>query len=596
MPRLSIDIEAKLADFQDGLRRVEREAAGIGRRLETAFGGVGSALAGIGTALAGFSATGLFRDIFQRTAEAERGLASLDAVLRSTGFSAGQTAEDIERLANELKQATAFDDDEIIKAATALLRFRGIAGDTFRETLRLAPDLAVALGTDVASAAQALGRALESPESGLKGLRAAGVNLTDSQQELASAFMDAGNAAAAQRVVLDALAKSVGGAAAGENQGLYGASRSAAKAYDDLLKTIGGSSAFQKGTVAVLDGVANAVDRITDAFERASAAGARGQGLVDQMRAAGRAFTSASEPRVAEGRIRGVEDPQAAQARIGARQAELDRLVAAAAQRKRTQEETAAKNAARIAQEAARERIRAATEVSEYLRELDEKDSRESIDQGARALDERTERELEAARDAAERQKQVAEELDQYLRDLRKESTEEQIEQNARMIDEQYRAQEEQARKTQNAARQLGLTFASAFEDAIVGGEKLSDVIKGLAQDIARLLVRKAVVEPAADFLSGLLGGIFGGARAAGGPVNAGGAYLVGERGPELFVPGRSGTIVPNGAGGGMVINGLTIDARGADIGVENRLRAAIPAIIGATKVSLADDARRGRR
>jgi hypothetical protein len=37
--------------------------------------------------------------------------------------------------------------------------------------------------------------------------------------------------------------------------------------------------------------------------------------------------------------------------------------------------------------------------------------------------------------------------------------------------------------------------------------------------------------------------------RAAGGPVTAGSAYLVGEQGPELFVPSQSGSISPNGAG-----------------------------------------------
>lgn len=41
------------------------------------------------------------------------------------------------------------------------------------------------------------------------------------------------------------------------------------------------------------------------------------------------------------------------------------------------------------------------------------------------------------------------------------------------------------------------------------------------------------------------------GHRAAGGPVDAGFAYLVGERGPELFVPGANGTIVPNGGSSG---------------------------------------------
>ena len=36
---------------------------------------------------------------------------------------------------------------------------------------------------------------------------------------------------------------------------------------------------------------------------------------------------------------------------------------------------------------------------------------------------------------------------------------------------------------------------------------------------------------------------------AAGGPATAGSPYLVGERGPELFVPGASGTVLPNGGG-----------------------------------------------
>jgi len=44
------------------------------------------------------------------------------------------------------------------------------------------------------------------------------------------------------------------------------------------------------------------------------------------------------------------------------------------------------------------------------------------------------------------------------------------------------------------------------------------------------------------------------GFMAAGGPVAAGGAYVVGERGPELFVPPSSGTIVPNGGGGARVV------------------------------------------
>ncbi|GAA0609705.1 hypothetical protein GCM10009422_00600 [Brevundimonas kwangchunensis] len=50
------------------------------------------------------------------------------------------------------------------------------------------------------------------------------------------------------------------------------------------------------------------------------------------------------------------------------------------------------------------------------------------------------------------------------------------------------------------------------------------------------------------------VGGLFSGSRADGGPVQGGGAYLVGERGPEVFRPTGAGTIEPVG-GGGVTVN-----------------------------------------
>ena len=61
--------------------------------------------------------------------------------------------------------------------------------------------------------------------------------------------------------------------------------------------------------------------------------------------------------------------------------------------------------------------------------------------------------------------------------------------------------------------------------------------------------------------IGNVIDGIFGGAKATGGPVSAGRSYLVGERGPELFMPSGSGNIIPNHSlsGGGTVIN-LTVN------------------------------------
>jgi hypothetical protein len=58
------------------------------------------------------------------------------------------------------------------------------------------------------------------------------------------------------------------------------------------------------------------------------------------------------------------------------------------------------------------------------------------------------------------------------------------------------------------------------------------------------------------------------GPRAMGGPVSAGQSYLVGEKGPETFVPNAGGTIVPNSQMGQQVtvnFNIETIDATGFD-------------------------------
>ena len=92
-----------------------------------------------------------------------------------------------------------------------------------------------------------------------------------------------------------------------------------------------------------------------------------------------------------------------------------------------------------------------------------------------------------------------------------------------------------------------GGIIAQGFEDAILSGQKLGEVVRALGQDLLRLIFRQQITAPLAK---GIGDALFAGFRAEGGPVGAGGAYVVGEKGPELFVPHSSGSIVPNGAMG----------------------------------------------
>ena len=96
---------------------------------------------------------------------------------------------------------------------------------------------------------------------------------------------------------------------------------------------------------------------------------------------------------------------------------------------------------------------------------------------------------------------------------------------------------------------QAGGMIAQGFEDAILSGQKLGEVVRSLGQDLVRLVFSQLITQPLAAGIGGAIKSAFG-FRAMGGPVNSGSPYVVGEKGPELFVPHSSGSIVPNGAMG----------------------------------------------
>lgn len=129
------------------------------------------------------------------------------------------------------------------------------------------------------------------------------------------------------------------------------------------------------------------------------------------------------------------------------------------------------------------------------------------------------------------------------------------------------------------AARDMQTAFSAFLFDPFENGVR--GMVKGFV-DAIRQMVAAAAAAKFFEFLGGTaLGNLlpFGGARAAGGPVSPGRAFLVGERGPEWFVPRSSGTIVPNGAGALAVT--YHIDARGADA---DRILAIMPGLLRQTE------------
>jgi phage-related minor tail protein len=143
---------------------------------------------------------------------------------------------------------------------------------------------------------------------------------------------------------------------------------------------------------------------------------------------------------------------------------------------------------------------------------------------------------------------------------------------------------EDAARRLSEAFEEAGDTIASSLEAAARSGElNFSDMAEAILQDLARIALEMLVIDPilsageqiGANVLQSL-GSVIG-QRALGGPVLAGEPYLVGERGPEVFVPSGGGSIAPTGPS--QIIN-ITIqggrDPAGAVQRSERQITAAI--------------------
>ncbi len=119
------------------------------------------------------------------------------------------------------------------------------------------------------------------------------------------------------------------------------------------------------------------------------------------------------------------------------------------------------------------------------------------------------------------------------------------------------------------AGRVLAGALVRAIRTGQLGFEDLKRVALAAMAEIAAAAIRSglaAIIGGGGKGGSGLLGGLLGllglPGRATGGPVSPGRPYLVGERGPELFVPTSSGRVETGLRSGGRDIRlSITINA-----------------------------------
>jgi hypothetical protein len=381
--------------------------------------------------------------------------AKLEQALKNTAWAAGFTSGELKTMAAELQKVTGFS-DEAIESAMAFVAASGkVRGDNFKRTAVAAVDMAAALRAagdeegNVESAAKMLSKALEDPEEGLSKLKRAGVQFTGAQEDQIKAMVKAGKTAEAQAVILAEVERRYKGTAAAMHEQNKGVN-DLATSYDDLMEQVGGaitkSTGFQdiiKRLSAYIKSLTESgkleiwVNNIATAFsglakvaeialvpfkaiakvvDTASAfvggfAGASGEGFVGRIDAGTRAAQYAGSGRrdadeLAAIKAKAAAEKKAAEAKEAAAKKAAEVVLAA-----QDAEEEAARRRKAVADQEKKDSERRVELAKEALRiEKEIADEKEAIaerekEMGQRDLEQRWEKELDAAEKLAEKSK-----------------------------------------------------------------------------------------------------------------------------------------------------------------------------------------------
>jgi len=124
----------------------------------------------------------------------------------------------------------------------------------------------------------------------------------------------------------------------------------------------------------------------------------------------------------------------------------------------------------------------------------------------------------------------------------------------------------------ESISKSIGTDIKDGIAGLIKGTSTLGDMLNNVANKFLDIALNQAlfgdVLGAGGKKGGGILGFLTGGLLANGGTAAGGKSFIVGEKGPELFVPRSTGTVVPNNklGGGGSTNIVVNVDASGTDV------------------------------
>jgi tape measure domain-containing protein len=608
-------LESSVGKAQSGIRRTNRAFKETGRVAERASKGVNKLSGAIRGLVAGFGAFQAGKFVIFKTAELERQTKSLEVLTGSLG-----NARNIISELQEFGAVTPFTSTELIETAKRLKAFGFETEQVVDVTKRLA-DVAGATGADLGGIATAFGQIqakgrLQGEE--LLQLQERGVSLQDELQKMygltADEFrkaLEGGRISAdavnlALRNITETGGKYANGAIA-QSDTLAGKFSTLVDQIERVARTIG--EVLTPALKGALSFAIQTVDRINQAFAAASITEQQKQGFKleaeqEVMRFAGpmpggpfganevvvrhlgKTYKGSASSVVSQitndlinqevqRRVTDARGPGFAPVTMTKPPALLDRTSSTGSGKNPAEvaEQIAKASAARV-RSLEQQTLLAAALTGEERRQFEQQIQIAEILENTKGLtDDQLKAELQATI-ALHEQENATAAINRANEQRRKDEND-----MVKKLKEQQNTITELDRMYESIGQSISTGIVDALSAAVDGTKALADVAADTLRNIANILLQFGV--------NTALGGIpgmsafFGGGKAKGGTVTGGRSYMVGEKGPELFTPGRTGSIAPSGSFGGanVVVN---VDASGTQAQGNEPNAKALGAAIGA--------------
>ena len=562
-----------LRNVQNQTNKLSNASKGATKSLHgtsTAAKSLGTALAAsLGPIVSVAGAFALLNNSIGTFLARDRDIKILEQGLKNLGAGKTQLAE-LQEVADRFGKTTLFNQEDFTRGFNLLTSFRNIGVDAYERVAQSAADIAQVNQVDVSTSFMQLAKALQDPERNLSNLNRSGIAFTKQQQEVIKELMKTNKIAEAHAMILDIVDESYNQLAQAAAGGFAGSVDTLGESFRDFSETLG------KLLVPVIQPV---VEGLTSLLNFLNTEG--GQATMILIGLGGAAKTlSLVLPLLSAGMLKVAAAGGVLTIALNAipfvALATAAGLLTTAIIKTRNEQ----KKFNDLVTSGAEKEVTAAYEKQKELvaklgKEAEK--ARGNAKRGATRKVEEAKKELELLQTrmgALEKEKEITEE---------KKKQNEEHKKSEELIKKQQEETEKLKEKMTAVGEEIESSIKNNLRDAITGAKTFGEAMSGVLNKIRDKIIDAQIDKLFGSFgenfgkgsegkgIGGFFGKILGGLFADGGRPPVGKVSVVGERGPELFVPKVGGTIIPNeqiGGSGDSIVNNISVsvDASGSSI------------------------------